>query len=212
VLFHANQQRMVMTHQPLSECNILSEDRSNHSDIWIGVRSQRRFNTLLSLLHLGKDMGSKTRERMLQYLIETIGNARHQYTTSVMRPMTHRVDILMEYLSMIRPLLYVSLIMHYGKTSWKPWMTTVCLETLLALHTLKRIDGYTLLEKKEQMYRLWSLAYNLLRSPFYDMVTKPQLLALCDTWKKTRFLSWLANMTRDYMPLWEDVYFYTARS
>jgi peroxin-16 len=106
----------------------------------------------------------------------------------------------------------VSLIMYYGKASWKPWMATVCLEITTALYATKRMHYWTFLEKEELTHRLWRLVYNLLRDPFYENVTKPQLLAVCDSWNETKPLSWIASFVRDYMPLWEHVYFYTSGS
>ena len=214
-LFYAGQKRMLMTHRLLPERDIpliSSESRPIINDFWTGKRSHRKFPVLSQL-----DSGGKAewirRQRLMQYLDEANERFRHQTIQLAVHTMDHRIDVIIEYLTILRPLIYVTLLMVYGKKSWRPWLVTVSLEMIMGFHTFRRASSeWTSLEREEQHYRLWHFGYNLLRSPLYDHLTKPQLLAICNSWKDIPVLSWVASSIKDYMPLWEQVYFYTAGS
>jgi peroxin-16 len=218
-LFYAGQKRMLMMHRLLPERDIpltSNESQSVIGDFWTGKRSHRKFPTL-SQFDVGKKAEWIRRQHLMHYLDEASERLKHQKIQSAIHPMDHRIDVAMEYPTILRPLIYVTLLMVYGKKSWRPWMVTVILEMIMGFHAVRQAlssspSRWTSLEREEQFYRLRLFGYNLLRSPFYDHLTKPQLLAICNSWKDLPILSWVASAIRDYMPLWEQVYFYTAGS
>ncbi|KAF9922780.1 Peroxisomal membrane protein pex16 [Linnemannia zychae] len=126
-----------------------------------------------------------------------------------------------EYMFVLRPLIYVLAMRKYGQKSWYPWFLSLAIE-LTSRSCIKnflasrpgggRSGSGTLLEKDEMKRRLWLLLYYFLRSPFYDRFTKERLHNFCETASKKPLISLVAGIVRDYQPLWESVYFYTAGS
>ncbi|KAF9143222.1 Peroxisomal membrane protein pex16 [Linnemannia schmuckeri] len=126
-----------------------------------------------------------------------------------------------EYMFVLRPLIYVLAMRKYGQKSWYPWFLSLAIE-LASRASIKqylasrpgggRGGSGTLLEKDEMKRRLWLLLYYVLRSPFYDRFTKERLHNFCESASKKPLISLVGGIVRDYQPLWESVYFYTAGS
>ncbi|KAF9275627.1 Peroxisomal membrane protein pex16 [Mortierella alpina] len=125
-----------------------------------------------------------------------------------------------EYLFILRPLIYVLAMRKYGQKSWYPWFLSLAIEvasrtSIKHFLTSRQSGGRgsgTPLEKDEMKRRLWLLLYYVLRSPFYDQFTKERLHNFCESASKKPLISLVAGIVRDYQPLWESVYFYTAGS
>ncbi|KAG0053097.1 Peroxisomal membrane protein pex16 [Gryganskiella cystojenkinii] len=128
-----------------------------------------------------------------------------------------------EYLFVLRPLIYVLAMRKYGQKSWYPWLLSLSIElaSRVSLKTFLsnrsggpagRGSSGTALEKDEMKRRLWLMLYYVLRSPFYDRFTKERLHNFCESASKKPLISLVAGIVRDYQPLWESVYFYTAGS
>ncbi|CAG8504822.1 4574_t:CDS:2 [Diversispora eburnea] len=94
-----------------------------------------------------------------------------------------------ELLYIIRPLLYVLTLRRYGNRSWRPWLLSISIELttriLASYYYKKRIPGG---------YR-W-----------------PRINNFCQTVSNKPILSLFGGILRDYQPLWENIYFYTASS
>ncbi|KAG0249463.1 Peroxisomal membrane protein pex16 [Linnemannia exigua] len=127
-----------------------------------------------------------------------------------------------EYMFILRPLIYVLAMRKYGQKSWYPWFLSLAIE-LASRTSIKqclssrpsgggRGGSGTVLEKDELKRRLWLLLYYVLRSPFYDRFTKERLHNFCESVSKKPLISLVGGIVRDYQPLWESVYFYTAGS
>ncbi|KAJ2958055.1 hypothetical protein NQZ79_g6289 [Umbelopsis isabellina] len=129
----------------------------------------------------------------------------------------HGLGKLGEIAWIARPLLYVVAVRKYGFQSWKAWLLSLSVDLLsrgmLGNHYAHRKEGsMTALEADEYGRRAFLLLYYLLRGPFYQHFTKPKLEAFCDATETRPVASIIAGVIRDYQPLWEDVYFYTAGS
>jgi len=125
-----------------------------------------------------------------------------------------------EYIWILRPLIYVAAIRKYGLASYRPYVLSLVLDLLArqlrTYHFSSPCDRsqttYTQLEKDETSRRTWLLLYYILRGPFYQQYTKPRLDAFCANTERKFLIGFFANLLRDYQPLWEGVYFYTAGS
>ncbi|KAM3579156.1 Peroxisomal membrane protein pex16 [Umbelopsis sp. WA50703] len=116
-----------------------------------------------------------------------------------------------------RPLLYVIAVRKYGFQSWKAWLLSLSVDLLSRgmignFYAHRKEGPMTALEADEYGRRAFLLLYYLLRGPFYQHFTKPKLEAFCDATETRPVASIIAGVIRDYQPLWEDVYFYTAGS
>ncbi|KAG2178522.1 hypothetical protein INT44_001674 [Umbelopsis vinacea] len=117
----------------------------------------------------------------------------------------------------VRPLVYVLAVRKFGSQSWKAWTMSLVVDLtsrgLMHSAFSSRKDGQmTPLEDDEYGRRAYLLLYYLLRGPFYEHFTKPRIEAFCDATETRPVASILAGAIRDYQPLWEDVFFYTAGS
>lgn len=70
----------------------------------------------------------------------------------------------------------------------------------------------TILESEELGRRRYLFLWYLLRSPLYEAYTKGKLDSFVDSASKKPIISLLATILKDYMPLWERVYFVTSAS
>ncbi|KAI9299880.1 peroxisome membrane protein, partial [Cunninghamella echinulata] len=119
----------------------------------------------------------------------------------------------------LRPLLYVLGVLKWGRKSWKPWFLSLFMDvaSLLAIREGYQDNGsgrstMLPLEKKEYNRRLRLLAFYLLKGVFYTKITRPKLERFCNRLENKPVLSIVSNVLRDYLPLWENIYFYTSTS
>jgi len=128
------------------------------------------------------------------------------------------LGILAELLFIIRPLIYVLTIRKFGHKNWLPWILSLSLESTSLFLSKKASDqiggeeALTSLEKDERRRRYVLLGYYLLRSPFFDSITKHRLLSFSNSAKNKFLISFLAGLIIDYIPLWQKYYFYTSGS
>ncbi|RKP03702.1 hypothetical protein CXG81DRAFT_9150 [Caulochytrium protostelioides] len=119
-----------------------------------------------------------------------------------------------EYAYLLRPVIYVLMIMRYGRRSWKPWLLSLTRWIL----SLIRLRGLRIrmrrdiapLESQEYKKRLWLLLYYFLRMPLYDVYTKPRLDRFANALSTKPLLSLFSGLFQDYQPLWEQYYFTTS--
>ncbi|KAI8140535.1 peroxisome membrane protein [Fennellomyces sp. T-0311] len=124
-----------------------------------------------------------------------------------------------EVLYILRPLLYVLGVLKYGRLSWKPWLFSLAVEVLsqaMVRQAFEQPHGgrskMMPLEKQEYARRLQLLWLNLLRGAFYIHVTRPRLERFCNSVENKPVLSIVSGILRDYLPLWQNIYFYTSAS
>ena len=82
-----------------------------------------------------------------------------------------------EILHIIRPFVYVFLIMRHGKNSWVPFQVSLALDLLMVGLTFLKLMGRQKLrtiEKRDLNRRCWwSLVKYLIRDPVYESFTLP---------------------------------------
>ena len=114
-----------------------------------------------------------------------------------------------EVLYVIRPVLHLPSMFIFGEKSWKPWFLA-CLADMasLSLHT-KCNPNLTALEKTEVSRRMAMMMMYLLRSPFYDQVTKVKIITFLNALSQNvPFVSVVIRPLLGYLPLWQRTYFY----
>ncbi|KAI7861039.1 peroxisome membrane protein [Circinella umbellata] len=124
-----------------------------------------------------------------------------------------------EIVYILRPLFYVLSVLKYGQKSWKPWLLSLAMELLsqaMVRQSFEQPHGgrskMMPLEKQEYARRLKLLWLNLLRGAFYIRVTRPRLERFCNSVENKPVLSLVGGILRDYLPLWQNIYFYTSAS
>lgn len=127
-------------------------------------------------------------------------------------------------------------ILRWGKRSWRPWILSLVIELLSQLAVLKGYESEAnhsnmmSLEKQKYSRRLKLIMLNLMRGAFYLRITRPRLERFCNGAESKPIISMAAGnliksnrlhhniltllsaVLRDYLPLWEKIYFYTSAS
>ncbi|RKP07485.1 peroxisome membrane protein, partial [Thamnocephalis sphaerospora] len=122
----------------------------------------------------------------------------------------HGVHLLGEWITILRPVIYVVALRRFGLGAWRPWLLSLALELLARAASTAQRDGRsasTELEKSELSRRRRLLFLYLLRSPFYYTYTKGRLDGIRRWLSSKPLLSLIGGILGDYQPLWESIYF-----
>ncbi|KAJ2087266.1 hypothetical protein IW138_005112 [Coemansia sp. RSA 986] len=180
---------------------------------WKGERSGLKFRAVRDILaqsegtaHLGAFVSSEARSP------ETVSPAR-----SLVRRY-NALGLVGELLFILRPILYVIGICKLGKSDWRPWALSLLVE--LASRQMIRTDLHATdkevpertVEKDELSRRKWLFLYYLLRSPFFDRFTESRMTRVADWCSNKPLLNLVGALIHDYLPLWQQYYFYTSAS
>ena len=113
-----------------------------------------------------------------------------------------------ESLYISRPLLHISSMFLFGQNSWKPWLLSYGVD-VTSLTLLRDRGDLNEAEKSELSRRIFLLLFYLLRSPFYDNYSKTRILGLLKFLSATvPGISLVLNPLMDYLPTWQQIYFY----
>ncbi|KAI3631564.1 hypothetical protein MIR68_010447 [Amoeboaphelidium protococcarum] len=208
-------------------------------------RQHELVNSDLTGDHLEEEDGGLSQQQKLpsgdldQYLVNKAMESKMRKPQNLVKSMTGE-SLAGEILYWVRPVLYAWLLKKYGTKSWKPWLTSLAVDSMAQcmirgqlLQMLQRLPNvlkllaatrfhasssqmisrtktFTMLERDELNKRLWLLLYYLLRNPIYSEFTKGQLEAICNT--KIPIVSIFTGILHEYIPLWDKIYFYTSAS
>ncbi|KAI8086573.1 peroxisome membrane protein [Halteromyces radiatus] len=117
----------------------------------------------------------------------------------------------------LRPLIYVLGILVWGRRAWKPWFLSLVID-LMSIYAIQQSNGSDQhsnmmpLEKKEYHRRLKSLMFYILKGAFYSRITRPKLERLCNRLENKPLVNMVSGVLRDYLVLWENIYFYSSTS
>lgn len=184
------------------------------------------------------DLVNTDKERVKNYVINRALNSSiyARKPENLFRPLSGE-KLIAEYIFWLRPVVYSYLLTKCETRAWKPWMYSFAMETLHYLcskeyFTKKIVDlkslacfhssleipihkksvSDSLLETQERRRRIWLMWYYILRHPVYDNYTKPKILGICAILEKIPLISVFSNVLSEYVPLWDDIYFYTSAS
>ncbi|KAJ2661929.1 hypothetical protein IWW48_002160 [Coemansia sp. RSA 1200] len=182
--------------------------------VWKGERSGLKFRAV-------RDILSQTEESAnLGTYVST--EARHPETVSPALSLVRQytaLGVAGELLFILRPILYVIGIRRLGKNDWRPWALSLLVE--LASRQMIRTDLHAAsdresprrtVEKDELSRRKWLFVYYLLRSPFFDRFTESRMTRIADWCSNKPLLNLVGALIHDYLPLWQQYYFYTSAS
>ncbi|KAJ0423825.1 peroxisome membrane protein [Aspergillus carlsbadensis] len=139
------------------------------------------------------------------------------------KALLHRVTgqgQLAEVLHILRPVVYALALQRWSgdKRSWRPWLIGFGME--YGCRQLSKADfrervagglrGLTGLEREELKKRGWSMGWWLMRSAFYENITKSTLKGLTGKMKGKPLLDLVGSIIEDYEYLWDNYYFSTA--
>lgn len=113
-----------------------------------------------------------------------------------------------EVLHISRPPVHLLSTYKYGLSSWKPWLFSVIMDTS-SLLLMGNTQKYTVSEKAELKRRVILLMCYVLRSPFYDRVSKLKLLFILQLLSdEIPLFGFIFRPLKEYMVYWQKIYSY----
>ncbi|KAG0748275.1 hypothetical protein G6F57_003731 [Rhizopus arrhizus] len=213
-LYQSTEQRMTLspTHlqRDIDPQTLTDESALAKEEGWVGKRTGIRVQRMADCVQFTGE--PKRHADVTDFLLSRRLTAEMLRKPDQMVVIQKNISKLGELLYILRPFLYVLALLKYGRRSWKPWLVSLMIE-LLSNAALKK--GYMKmmpLEKQEYERRLKLLFFNLMRGVFYLRITRPRLERFCNKTEDKPILSMVSTIIREYLPLWEDIYFYTSAS
>ncbi|KAJ7071069.1 peroxisomal membrane protein PEX16 [Mycena amicta] len=128
---------------------------------------------------------------------------------TLMKTLSSPRDWLAEALYILRPLVYVSLLVSDDKKSTRPLAAALVLEVLS--RTLRRTPPpYASLERSEYARRDRDMVWYLLRGSIWETYTRPKLESFALVTSSRPVLGLFGALVRDWIPLIDEYYYYTA--
>lgn len=173
-----------------------------------GAEGKRR--TLLDVAR-ENNMEASAEGRWKRYWDEQYG-ARLPRSEQYLPSMPTRDTIIGEVLHILRPLIYVLLVVRYGRRQWKPWLVSLLVDVLSRHFTRKGpLNDY---ERETSNGRTLLWLFYAARSPFYENVLSKAVHALpvpqCIA--KRALAKQAYNLVSGISSTYRDIYFYTAAS
>ncbi|KAI8381352.1 peroxisome membrane protein [Radiomyces spectabilis] len=226
MLFKSSGQRMTLypTHleRDVDPATLAADAENVSVPRWTGRRTGieiPRMDSTIEFNPMKKSKDSRKFDDINDYLMSKVLTPEKLQKPGQMVHTMHKLGGLGEILYILRPLVYVLAIMRYGKRSWKPWWVSLLVELASQAALRKEFDqgpgrrsNMKPLEKQELSRRAHLLWFNLLRGAFYTNITRPRLERFCNRVEDKALISIVGNVIRTYLPLWENVYFYTSSS
>ncbi|CEP07775.1 hypothetical protein [Parasitella parasitica] len=193
---------------------------SNKDDGWVGQRTGVTVPSLSSSIDLNNGLRKKNAHTdVTEYLLSKVLTPEKLRKPEQMVQIQKNISKLGEILYILRPLVYVLSILCWGKRSWRPWFISFVIEIVSQVAVRKGYESVNngrnhmmTLEKQEFNRRLKLMLLNVMRGAFYLKITRPRLERFCNRTESKPIISMAAGVLRDYLPLWEQIYFYTSAS
>ncbi|CAK5280208.1 unnamed protein product [Mycena citricolor] len=121
---------------------------------------------------------------------------------------SHR-DWLAEYVYILRPLVYVSLLVTDKKQSSRPLVVALVME-LIARNLRRSPPPSASLERAEYARRDRDIVWYLLRGSIWETYTRPKLESFATATSQRPLLGLVGALVKDWIPLIDEYYYYTA--
>ncbi|KAJ8922497.1 hypothetical protein NQ315_007527 [Exocentrus adspersus] len=118
-----------------------------------------------------------------------------------------------ESIYVMKPLVHLASMACFGSRTWKPWLTSLALD-LISLHLYrsnraKKMNSLTPQQRLQLSKRTVLFILYLIRSPFYDKYSKNKINSLLEAFSNHIPLAgFVCKPLAQYMPFWQDTYFY----
>lgn len=119
-----------------------------------------------------------------------------------------------ELIHILRPLIYVMLIINCGKRSWRPWIVSLIVEFISVRLSSSSTKPLNQSEMEELKRRKQLFLYYLIRAPFYENVLINLLtrLPLASFFYKFKWVKKITDMGSEMIEGYRDYYFYLSGS
>ncbi|KAJ7092689.1 peroxisomal membrane protein PEX16 [Mycena epipterygia] len=128
---------------------------------------------------------------------------------SLLKTLSSPRDWLAEMLYILRPLVYVSLLVSDNRSSNRPLVGALILE-LISRNLRRTPPPSAALERSEYARRDRDMVWYLLRGSIWESYTRPKLESFADMTSQTPLLGLFGALVKDWVPLIDEYYYYTA--
>ncbi|KAI8360008.1 peroxisome membrane protein [Blakeslea trispora] len=200
------------------ESNNTPKQHATQQDGWVGKRTGVVVPSLSQSVHLNRQPSNQNAHTdVTDFLLSKVLTPEKLRKPRQMVQVQKNLSKLGELLYILRPLIYVLSIVRFGRRSWKPWFISLLVEIgsdVAVKKGYRNGSRYSMmpLEKQEFQRRLKQLLLYFMRGAFYLHITRPRLEKMCNRLEHKPVLSIVSSVLRDYLPLWEQIYFYTSAS
>ncbi|KAI5121267.1 hypothetical protein M0805_002312 [Coniferiporia weirii] len=160
-----------------------------------------------SLLNTPASLTSET--PVEDYLLpKALSTASVKSPTALLRELGSPTDWISEVIYILRPLIYVGIISRSPKST-NPLVVSLSLE-LFSRYVRRAPPPSAALERSEYARRDRDFLWYLLRGSIWQSYTRPKLESLANKTAHTPVLGLMSAFVKDWIPLIEDYYYYTA--
>lgn len=199
---NSNESSLVTSHP-------LSRNEDNPDVIFTLKRSGKVMRTISSgRSHKQRDwkLATDSKDVDAPKVVSPVVNGNNQPTVLT------RAQTWAECIYIIKPLVHLSTMSMFGTSSFKPWVLSAGLD-LGSLCLMGETECLNDHEKTELKRRTLMMLMYLLRSPFYQRHTKERLLeVLRSLANAVPVFAIIINPLIEYLPVWQQIYFYTWSS
>jgi len=121
-------------------------------------------------------------------------------------------QIIPELLHILRPIVYLLLMFRWGSKSWRAWITSFIMDTF-SIHQHSQSTNLNRLQSEELTRRTALLFFYLLRSPMFDLLSRPLFQGISTKIKKTLpFVGTIFETLYENIVVYRKHYFYISGS
>lgn len=127
---------------------------------------------------------------------------------ALVRPFSSPTEWLAEIMYILRPLVYVSMMVNDRRSS-RPLVTALMME-LLSRNLRRAPPASAALEREEYARRDRDMLWYLFRGTLWQSYTRPKLESFAEATAHRPLLGLVGSFVRDWVPLIDEYYYYTA--
>lgn len=113
-----------------------------------------------------------------------------------------------ELVYVMKPLIHLGSVALFGYKSWKSYLLSLFLDSFSIFQYYKHRNYMTSDQKKEMSKRCVNMLLYILRSPFYDQYSNDKIDSFMRALNKIPFASFIVEPYRQYIPSYQNTYFY----
>ncbi|XP_057666398.1 peroxisomal membrane protein PEX16 [Diorhabda carinulata] len=121
-------------------------------------------------------------------------------------------QLIAESIYIAKPIIHLTSMACFGTKTWKPWMISLALDiTSMELYrssTKKNIQALTPQQRLQISKRTMLLILYFLRSPMYERYSKDRIHSFLMGLSKVPLASIICTPLAQYLPFWQNTYFY----
>ncbi|KAH8835308.1 peroxisomal membrane protein PEX16 [Flagelloscypha sp. PMI_526] len=129
---------------------------------------------------------------------------------SLIRALSSPQDWLSEILYILRPLVYAVLFVRDRQKKTNRALTAILVLEVLSRNLRRSVPASSSLERAEYARRDREILWYLFRGNIWDTYTRPKLEGFAERWAQAPVLGMVGGFMRDWIPLIDEYYYYTA--